>query len=92
MGKNPGKHGLFGYKVRRKGSYEEVPLSSSDRRGRTLFELIGDQGGQVAVLSVPMTYPATEVAGVMTTCIFTPKLDDIYASPTARSRPSSRTR
>ena len=74
MGKNPGKHGLFGYKVRRRGSYEEVPLSSSDRRGRTLFELVGDQGGQVAVLSVPMTYPATEVAGVMTTCIFTPKL------------------
>jgi predicted AlkP superfamily phosphohydrolase/phosphomutase len=83
MGKNPGKHGLFGYKVRRKGSYEEVPLSSSDRRGRTLFELIGDQGGQVAVLSVPMTYPATEVAGVMTTCIFTPKLADIYQSDCA---------
>jgi predicted AlkP superfamily phosphohydrolase/phosphomutase len=83
LGKNPGKHGLFGYKVRRKGSYEEVPLSSSDRHGRTLFELIGDQGGKVAVLSVPMTYPATEVAGVMTTCIFTPKLADIYASECA---------
>jgi predicted AlkP superfamily phosphohydrolase/phosphomutase len=83
MGKNPGKHGLFGYKVRRKGSYEEVPLSSSDRHGRTLFELIGDQGGKVAVLSVPMTYPATEVAGVMTTCIFTPKLPDPYASDCA---------
>jgi predicted AlkP superfamily phosphohydrolase/phosphomutase len=83
MGKNPGKHGLFGYKVRRKGSYEEIPLSASDRRGRTLFELVGDQGGKVAVLSVPMTYPATEVAGVMTTCIFTPKLDDIYATDCA---------
>jgi predicted AlkP superfamily phosphohydrolase/phosphomutase len=83
MGKNPGKHGLFGYKVRRKGSYEEVPLASSDRRGRTLFELVGDQGGMVAVLSVPMTYPATEVAGVMTTCIFTPKLADPYEADCA---------
>jgi predicted AlkP superfamily phosphohydrolase/phosphomutase len=83
MGKNPGKHGLFGYKIRRKGSYEEVPLASSDRRGRTLFELIGDQGGKVAVLSVPMTYPASEVAGVMTTCIFTPKLPDPYAADCA---------
>jgi predicted AlkP superfamily phosphohydrolase/phosphomutase len=83
MGKNPGKHGLFGYKIRRKGSYEEIPLSATDRRGRTLFELVGDQGRRVAALSVPMTYPATEVNGVMTTCIFTPKLADIYQSECA---------
>ncbi len=83
MGKNPGKHGLYGYKVRQKGSYEEIPLSASSRRGRSVFELIGDQGGKVAVLSVPMTYPATPVNGVLCTCIFTPKLDDIYSTDCA---------
>ncbi len=82
-GKNPGKHGLFGYKVRRRGTYEEIPLSASDRKGRTLFELIGDQGRKVAVLSVPMTYPATPVEGVLVTCLFTPKVEDIYRTACA---------
>ena len=83
MGKNPGKHGLYGYKVRQKGSYEELPVSAADRKGRTLFEHVGDQGGKVAVLSVPMTYPASPVNGVMVTCIFTPKLDDIWQTDCA---------
>ena len=36
-----------------------------------------------AVLSVPITYPATPVNGVLCTCIFTPHQDDVYTTECA---------
>jgi predicted AlkP superfamily phosphohydrolase/phosphomutase len=91
MGKNPGKHGLYGYKIRQRVRTKNCRFPRPTARGCSLFEHIGDQGGKVAVLSVPMTYPASPVNGVMVTCIFTPN-STTFGKPNARIPPSSRRR
>jgi predicted AlkP superfamily phosphohydrolase/phosphomutase len=64
-GKNPGKHGVFDFVTQDRKSYEFHPVDSRSFHGKTLWEVIGDQGKNVAVLNVPMTHPAYPVKGVL---------------------------
>ncbi len=71
-GKNPGKHGILWW-IQPRGDSPEVPLV--DRRaikGRTIWDIAGDQGKKVTVINVPVTYPPQEVKGVMVTGLLTP--------------------
>lgn len=72
-GKNPGAHGLFDFMRRRLGSYDLVPVSSADRDGKAVWELAGDAGKQVIVIGVPVTYPPTQVNGLLITGMLTPR-------------------
>jgi len=64
-GKNPGKHGVFDFVRQDRSSYEFHPVDSRSYHGKTLWEVIGEQGKKVAVLNVPMTHPAYPVNGVL---------------------------
>ncbi len=64
-GKNPGKHGVFDFVRQDKNDYEFHPVNSNSYHGKTLWEVIGDQGKRVVVLNVPMTHPASDVNGVL---------------------------
>ena len=64
-GKNPGKHGVTWFRGRRSNSYEEIPLDSTSIDSKTLWEILSEGGGKVAVLNVPVTYPIRPVNGVM---------------------------
>jgi predicted AlkP superfamily phosphohydrolase/phosphomutase len=64
-GKNPGRHGVFDFVRQDRNTYDFHPVHSGSFRGKTLWEAIGDQGGRVAVLNVPMTHPAGPVHGVL---------------------------
>jgi len=64
-GKNPGKHGIFEFLVKKDGSYEEIPANSAFCKSTTLWELLGRGKKKIAVLNVPMTYPPQKVNGVM---------------------------
>jgi len=64
-GKNPGKHGVFEFLIKKDGSYEEIPANSTFCKSTTLWELLGKEGKRIAVLNVPMTYPPQKVNGVM---------------------------
>ncbi len=64
-GKNPGKHGVFDFVSQDRSSYEFHPVNSRSYQGKTLWEVIGEQGKNVAVLNVPMTHPAYPVKGVL---------------------------
>jgi len=63
-GKNPGKHGIFDFVTQDK-NYQFHPVNSRLRHGKTLWEVIGDQGGRVVVLNVPMTHPPDKVNGAL---------------------------
>ena len=80
-GKNPGAHGLFDFMRRRKGSYDLAPVSSRDRDGKAVWEIAGDEGKQVIVLGVPVTYPPTPVNGLMVTGMLTPRGAEDYTYP-----------
>lgn len=71
-GKNPGKHGVFEFFMREPGSFEEIPVNSGTRSGRTLWELLGDAGKKVLVCNVPVTYPPTPVNGHLVGDFLTP--------------------
>jgi predicted AlkP superfamily phosphohydrolase/phosphomutase len=64
-GKNPGKHGVFDFVRQDRESYEFHPVNSGSYHGKSLWEVIGDQGRNVVVLNVPMTHPAYPVKGAL---------------------------
>lgn len=79
-GKNPGKHGIYEFLVRKPHSYEEMPVNSNYRDGQTLWEILSSQGYKVGVLNVPLTYPPQKVNGILISGFLTPgdKRDFIY--------------
>jgi len=81
-GKNPAKHGLFEFFVKKANSYEEIPINANMRDGKALWDILGDNGSKVVVLNVPTTYPPRPVNGVLISGFLTPsgKRDFIYPS------------
>jgi predicted AlkP superfamily phosphohydrolase/phosphomutase len=71
-GKNAGKHGIYDFGMQMPGGYGYKVIDSRFRRGKTLWEIIGDHGGTVAVLNVPGTYPPKAVNGVLGGDFLTP--------------------
>lgn len=80
-GKNPGAHGLFDFMQRRDGSYDLAPVSVRDRDGKAVWDLIGDAGGKVIVLNVPVTWPPPPVNGLLVTGMLTPRNATEYTYP-----------
>jgi len=68
-GLNPGQHGVFdfiNYDVSSYSFLEKHMVKGGPRaQGRTLWDVVGQQGGKVAAIGVPMTYPVWPVNGVM---------------------------
>jgi len=53
-GKNPGKHGIFSFALRRKGTYERSIIDPRMVKSKTLWRLLSDAGKRVGVINVPM--------------------------------------
>ena len=64
-GKNPGKHGILGFKNHKPNSYSEVGVNSTIRDGRDVWEIIGSHGKKVVVVNTPLTYPPRPVNGYL---------------------------
>ncbi len=63
-GKNPGKHGIFSFALRKTGTYERVIISPSMVRAKTLWRILSEHGKRVGVLNVPMA-DLEEIRGFM---------------------------
>jgi predicted AlkP superfamily phosphohydrolase/phosphomutase len=64
-GKNPGKHGIFGFVDRRPHSYEVFIPTSVNMTSKTLWEILSERGKRVVVINVPVTYPVRPVNGIL---------------------------
>ena len=64
-GKNPGKHGIFEFLIKKENSYQEIPVNSTFCKSKTLWDHLAEGNKKVAVLNVPMTYPPKKVNGDM---------------------------
>jgi predicted AlkP superfamily phosphohydrolase/phosphomutase len=82
-GKNPGKHGIFGFKALDLARYGEDGELSSSRpiAGQTLFDHLGALGLPVCAYLVPMTYPVWPINGSMVAGYPTPDVTRVYAHP-----------
>ncbi len=83
-GKQPGKHGLFGFVERDELSYEvTVPLATTVR-SKNIWQELSDRGLRVFGMNVPVTYPPMEVNGIIIADFLCPSLDQVALSPEVR--------
>jgi predicted AlkP superfamily phosphohydrolase/phosphomutase len=64
-GKNPGKHGLFDFRLPMSVAEGRPFADSRSIRAATMWRLLSVAGRRVVVLNVPMTYPAEPVNGAL---------------------------
>lgn len=80
-GKNPGKHGVFGFKgfdERTRG----LPFCLSHSiRSRTIWNVLGEHGRRVICINMPMTYPPMKVNGLMISGRGTPGVYSDFTYP-----------
>ena len=62
-GTNPGKHAIFDWVYRRKGSYDFIPVTAEHCRQPSLWEIASQAGKRVLAVNVPMTFPPQKVNG-----------------------------
>jgi predicted AlkP superfamily phosphohydrolase/phosphomutase len=74
-GKNPGKHGIYGFLDRRPNTYDTYIPNSGTMRSETLWEILSRHGKRVVVMNVPVTYPPRQVNGVLVCGFLGPKLE-----------------
>jgi len=80
-GLNPGKHGVFDFRKKAPNSYEMVFVNARERNGLTLWTLLSKLGFKVAVVNVPVTYPADEVNGLMISGMDAPQKQSGFTYP-----------
>ena len=72
-GVNPGKHGIFDTFINERDGRRLV--SSKDRKAKTLFQILSENGKTSVSVNIPGTFPPDKingaaVSGVMTTSFF----------------------
>ena len=80
-GANPGQHGLVDFTYPAPDSYRINVSSSHTRTAPALWEIVNQAGGQVGVVSMPMTYPPEPLNGFMLCSFLTPQADSRYTCP-----------
>lgn len=71
-GLNPGKHGVFDFVRRESSGYQLRVIRADEIKGASLWNLLGQNGLQVGVMNVPMTYPPEPVNGYLISGLGTP--------------------
>jgi len=74
-GVGPGEFGVFGF-VELRPNLELFIPNSADVKAVTIWKRLSDRGRRVVALSVPMTYPAPKVNGLLVSGFLAPKLDE----------------
>lgn len=84
-GVGPGRHGIYDFF--RLDTYEHRMITSACRRAPAIWNAVDHLGGRSIVVSVPGTYPAEPINGVMITGLLTPsRSTDFIHPPELRQR------
>jgi len=74
-GKNPGEFGVFGF-VELKPDFDLFIPNATHLRAETIWYRLSRENRRVVALSVPMTYPAPKVNGLLVSGFLAPSLDE----------------
>ncbi len=74
-GRNPGKHGIFGFVERRPESYEIYFPNSSNMSGPHIWEILSHAKKRVIGLNIPVTYPPRPINGILVGGFLAPGLE-----------------
>lgn len=64
-GKNPAKHGIFGFMERIPDSYDIYFPNSRHIQSKPIWDILGNYHKRSVVINVPSTYPASEMNGML---------------------------
>ncbi len=73
-GKNPGKHGILGFRNHKPGTYDHVGVNSTLRDAKDVWEVAGSYGKKVVVVNTPLTYPPRPVNGYLVCGFMAPSI------------------
>lgn len=79
-GLNPGKHGIYDFISRQPGSYRLQSNRSDLTNFRTIFHHASDHNQHVIAMNIPLTYPPSQVRGMMISGLAAPETGK-YAYP-----------
>lgn len=79
-GKNPGKHGVYGFYASRNDSYETEFATSLSIRAPKIWDYLG-KGRRVGLIDIPLTYPPQKIDGVMISGMPVPSEESIFTHP-----------
>jgi len=73
-GKNPGKHGIYGFVDRKPGSNQIEVMTARHVRARTIWELVSDAGRRAIAVNVPLSFPPQRINGIVVSDFLAPSL------------------
>lgn len=76
-GKNPGKHGIYGFIDRQPDTYSIMLPNNRQMTAAHLWEMLSAAGRRVFGMNVPATYPPRPVNGVLIGGFLAPTLDKV---------------
>lgn len=80
--KSMGKLGLYGFRHRKPGTYNEILLANSySVKEKTVWDILGEHGKKVIVIGVPPAYPPRPVNGYLISGFMTPSTEKDYTYP-----------
>jgi predicted AlkP superfamily phosphohydrolase/phosphomutase len=85
-GKNPGKHGIYGFYDRKPGTSSIEVMTARHVRARTVWELASDQGRRAVAVNVPLSFPPQQINGVVISDFLAPDLKKAVYPTTVRPR------
>ncbi len=74
-GKNPGKHGIYGFIDRRQGTYELMFPNTVSMATENIWQILSNAGKRVFGMNVPTTYPPVAVNGILIGGFLSPSLE-----------------
>ncbi len=81
-GRDPGELGIYGFRNRLDRSYGKMAIANNEFvKFPRLWDILGHQGWQVAILGVPGTYPPRWVNGALVSCFLTPNIESDFTQP-----------
>lgn len=80
-GKNPGKHGIFDFRLGLSSGFERPLVSSYSIGAERLWRTLNRKGKRVGLINVPLTYPPEPVEGFLIAGMMTPGPQAAYAYP-----------
>lgn len=77
-GRNPGKHGIYGFADIEPENYQIYFPNYCNVAGKTLWDVLGKHEKRSVVVNMPSTYPAQKLNGVMVSGFVSPNFEKAF--------------
>ena len=81
-GKDPGTLGIYGFRHRKPGSYNDFYIVNSKFvREEKIWDILNDDGKRSCLIGIPPSYPPQKINGCLISCFITPSTKRPYTYP-----------